>query len=248
MRSFLIALQFLTIIPVKLKHVDEKKIAGSTAYFPLVGLLLGLILTGSDKLLSFLGLEQLYINIILTVLLIVLTGGIHMDGLADTADAFLSRKNREDMLRIMRDSRIGTMGVLSIVGIVFLKIALVSSVSIPLKPVSLLLMCILARWALVLLLFLFPYARQEGKARIYIVGTDLKVFIFSTVITLCCAVMLWKIYGLLLLLAIAVLAYGIGRFITGKIGGMTGDTLGAVSEIAEVSTLFSILILDSVWI
>lgn len=243
MKSFLLALQFLTIIPVKIKHVDERKIADSIVYFPLVGLLLGLILTGANRFSSFLGLEEFFINIILVVLLIILTGGLHLDGLADTADAFLSRKNKENMLRIMRDSRIGAMGVLSLVSTVLLKIAFLSSISVSLKPMSLLLMCVLARWALVLSLFLFPYARQEGKARIFIDGANLKLFILSTLIALCCAVFLWRIYGVLLLIVIAIVTAIIGKFITKKIGGITGDTLGATNEIIEVLTLVSICLL-----
>ncbi|MBU4311807.1 MAG: adenosylcobinamide-GDP ribazoletransferase [Candidatus Omnitrophica bacterium] len=246
MKSFLLALQFLTIIPVRIKHIDDKKISSAITYFPLVGLFLGLILTGADRFLSFLGLEEFFINIILVVLLIILTGGLHLDGLADTSDAFLSRKNKEDMLRIMRDSRIGAMGVLGLVSIVLLKIAFLSSISVSLKPMSLLLTCVLARWALVLSLFLFPYARQDGKAKAFIEGANPKVFILSTLITLCCAVFLWRFYGVLILIVIAAITGIMGKFIMNKIGGITGDTLGATNEIIELLTLVSICLLERV--
>lgn len=103
---------------------------------------------------------------------------------------------------------------------------------------------------MVMSLFLFPYARQEGKAGTYIKGTDLKVFIFSTLIALGCAVVFWRMHGLLLLLAIATLTYVIGRFVTGKISGITGDTLGATNEIMEAAVLFSICVLEraGLWI
>lgn len=250
MKSFLIALQFLTIILVRLKHVDEKKIADSTAYFPLVGLLLGLILTGADRFLSFLGFEQFFISVILVVLLIILTGGIHLDGLADTADAFLSMKNKEETLRIMRDSRIGVMGVLSLISVILLKIAFLSCLGAQLKISMLLLMCILSRWAMVFSMFLFPYARVEGKAKDFIRGTDLKLFIFSSVITLFCVVKLCGIQGLALSLIIAAIVYVTGRLITNKIGGITGDTLGATNELVETGVLFGICILERIgaWI
>lgn len=244
MKIFLLALQFLTIIPVKVKQVDEKRIAGSVVYFPLVGLLLGLILTGADRFLYFLGFEQFFINIVLVVSLIVLTGGIHLDGLADTTDAFLSRKNKEEMLRIMRDSRIGAMGVLSLISIILLKVALLSSLNVSLKTTSLLLMCILSRWALVLSMFLFPYARQEGKAKSFIQGADLRVFIFSTIFTLSCVIALCKTQGLLLMLIMAAASYIIVRLISNKIGGITGDTLGATNELIETVVLFGICILE----
>ena len=243
MKNFFLALQFLTIIPIKIKHVDEGRISKSVVYFPLVGLLLGLILTGFNNFLLFLNLEQFFINIILVVLLIVFTGGVHLDGLADTFDAFLSRKNKEEMLRIMRDSSIGVMGVLSLISIILLKIAFLSSISVSLKISALLLMCILSRWALVLSMFLFPYARQEGKAKILIQGTTLKVFSFSTAIVLLCVITIWKFQGLLVMLIATALAYTIGRFINNRIGGITGDTLGATNELVEIITLFSICVL-----
>lgn len=251
MKYFLSALQFLTIIPVRIKQVDGKIIAGSLSYFPLVGLLLGLILTGTDRLLLFLGFEQLPINVILIVLLIVLTGGIHLDGLADTADAFLSRKNKEEMLRIMRDSRIGTMGVLSLVGIIFLKIALLSSIDIPMKYASLVSMCVLSRWGLVFSMFLFPYGRTEGKAKDFIRGANLKTFIFSSLTTLLGVVIFLGMRGIWLGLTTAVLVYTIGRFVTSRLdGGITGDTLGFTGELVETILLFIMCIIGKMgtWI
>lgn len=244
MRSFLLALQFLTIIPVKMKDVEEKKIPGALIYFPLIGLLLGLVLAGMDKLLFILNFEQFIINTILVVLLIVLTGGLHLDGLSDTFDAFLSRKNKEEMLKILRDSHIGVMGVLSLISIILLKIAFLSSINISSKIISLLLMCILSRWSLVFVMFLFPYAREEGKAKVFIQGINFKIFISSTLIALACTIAIWKIKGLFVFIIIAMSSYMIGKFINNKIGGMTGDTIGATSEVAEIIVLFSALILQ----
>lgn len=105
MRSLLNALQFLTIIPVRLKSINQKSYAQAAIYFPLIGLLLGIILVAINHLLGFLILGGITSSIILVVLLIILTGGLHLDGLADTFDALLSRKQRPEMLEIMRDSR-----------------------------------------------------------------------------------------------------------------------------------------------
>ena len=250
MKIFLVALQFLTIIPVRIKHVEEEDILKSVVYFPLVGLLLGLILTGFGKFLYFLNFEEFFINIILVIFLIALTGGLHLDGLADTVDAFLSRKNKLDMLKIMRDSHIGAMGVLGIISIVLLKISFLSSISSSLKMNALVLMCILSRWALVFSMFLFPYARQEGKAKMFIHGTNLKTFIISTIITLFCVILFCKLESLAIIAVIMPITYIIGRFITNRIGGITGDTLGASNELIEVITLFSICVLERVmlWI
>lgn len=251
MISFLLALQFLTIIPIKIKHINERQISESMIYFPLIGLLLGLLLSALNNLLMFLGFEQFISNIILIVSLIIFTGGMHLDGLSDSADAFLSGRDKEEMLKIMRDSHIGVMGVLSLIIIVLLKISFLYSISMPLKTVPLILMCVLSRWALVFAMFLFPYARQEGKAKVFIQGMNFKVFIFTTIIALICAVAIWKIKGLIILGIIAISSYIIGKFINNKIGGITGDALGAINELTEVIVLFSICILErsfNLWI
>src|SRR3989338_5804758 len=138
MSSFLFALQFLTIIPVNIRHIDEKRSAKAVIFFPLVGLFLGLILAAVNNLLLFFKFEGLLINTILVISLAILTGGLHLDGLADTFDALLSRKNKEQMLEIMRDSHIGAMGVLSLISVILLKISLLSTIPLPFKTLSLL--------------------------------------------------------------------------------------------------------------
>lgn len=240
MTNFLLALQFLTIIPVKIKHINANRMSNSLVYFPAVGLLLGLFLAGMGCLLSYLNFERFSINIILVILLAILTGGLHLDGLADTLDAFLSRKSKEEKLKIMHDSNVGAMGVLGIASVILLKIAFLSSVTTPLKYLSLMLACILSRWSLLFTMFLFPYARNEGKAKVFIEGINRKIFFWATIITLIFVVLIWRIKGLLLFLMIIPCAYTMGRFIKERIGGITGDTLGATNELIEVIALFSI--------
>lgn len=244
MRNFLLALQFLTIIPVKIKHTDEKKITQSMIYFPIVGLFLGFVLVGTNYLLYALRFMQFSTDIILIIFLIILTGGLHLDGLSDTFDAILSRKNKEEMLRIMQDSHVGVMGNLSVISILLLKVSFLHSISESLKPISLILMCVLSRWSLVFAMFLFPYARLEGKAKAFMKGINLKILVFATIITVIIIILAWHLKGLLILAMIAGSAYLICRAVNKKIGGITGDTLGAVNELAEVIALFSASILE----
>lgn len=246
MKSFLLAIQFLTIVPIKIRQLKEKSLSWSMVFFPIVGLLIGLVLIGVNNLLLVLNVEQIPSGIILIVLLIILTGGIHVDGLADTADAFLSGKNKEEMLRIMRDPHIGAMGVVGIVSIILLKIAFLSSINPLFRPVSLILMCVLGRWSLVFSIFLFPYARQDGKAKVFINGINSKIFILATIIALIIVFAVWKLSGLLVFAVISLCAYLIGRFINKVIDGITGDALGAINELAEVITLVSICVLGRV--
>jgi len=172
-----------------------------------------------------------------------ITGAMHLDGLSDTADALLSAKSKDEMLKVMRDPHIGVMGTISIISILFLKITFLFSINPSLIPTALILICVLSRWSLVFSLFLFPYARQEGKAKVFTEGITPKIFILATLIALLCALIVTQLKGLLILGIITLVAYLIGKFISKKIGGITGDILGAINELVEVTTLFSIAIL-----
>ncbi len=242
MKSLLLAFQFLTIIPLRIKEVSEKNLAAAMIYFPFVGLILGAWLTLINMLLGILHLPALAISIILVVALIAMTGGMHLDGLADTADAFLSGKPKEEMLKIMRDSHIGVMGVLSLVSVILLKVGLFYSVGTSLKVSALILMCILSRWSAVWMMFLFPYARQEGKARVFMEGMNAKIFILSTITAVFLAFLSWRIKGVLALLIIAGCTYLWGKIISRKINGITGDTIGAGIELSEIIILFVVCI------
>jgi adenosylcobinamide-GDP ribazoletransferase len=242
MSSFLLAFQFLTIVPLKVKDISKRRIVGSLVYFPLVGLFLGGLLLGTNEALTIFSFSPLALNTILVIVLAIITGGIHLDGLCDTADAFLSGKPKDEMLAIMRDPHIGVMGVLSLISVILLKIGLLSSLSPAVKTNALLLMCILSRWSVVLAMFLFSYAREEGKAKIFIQGINLKIFILSSILALSCAFAIWQTKGLLTLLVISGCVYLGSKFISRKLGGITGDTLGATIELAEIIVLFTVCI------
>ncbi|MDD2679454.1 MAG: adenosylcobinamide-GDP ribazoletransferase [Candidatus Omnitrophica bacterium] len=243
MSSFWLALQFLTVIPLKIKEVNEQKLAWATAFFPLVGLLIGLALSGINSFLCILDFPSLAANIILIVFLIALTGGMHLDGLSDSADAFLSNKPKDEMLSIMRDPHIGVMGVLSIICILLLKIGLLDTVPAPEKTSVLLLMCLFSRWSAVLVMFLFPYARQEGKAGIFIRGMTPKIFLAALISVFMLTLIICQLKGLIALAIVSGCAYLGGRLTNRKINGITGDTLGATIELTEVVTLLTVCIL-----
>lgn len=246
MKSFLLALQFLTVIPLKVEQIDAKKMVGSLIYFPVVGLLLGLILSGINNILYTLNFAEFPASIVLVVSLIMLTGAIHLDGLSDTFDALSCGKDKQEMLRIMRDPHSGVMGAISVISVLLLKISFLSSINSSLKAASLIMMCVLSRWSLVFAIFLFPYARDEGKAKIFKQGINFKIFIFATIITLVCAFLIGRLRGALIFAIIAGCGYLISRFINKKISGFTGDTLGALNELTEVLVLLGIIILKTV--
>lgn len=246
MSGFLFALQFLTIIPIKSEITDPKKVADSLISFPIVGLLLSFILIGINHLLFILGFQGFISNIILILALTALTGSIHLDGLSDTFDALLSGKNKDRMLEIMRDPHIGVMGAISIISVLLLKVSFLSSLSPSIKNNALILMCVLSRWSLVAAVFAFPYARENGKAKIFTANVNLKVFLSATIFTLLYVLLAWGLKGLLVFIIAAWSVYLICNFINKKISGITGDTLGALLELNEVLVLLSCFLIAKI--
>ncbi len=244
MRKVLLALQFLTILPVKARVINDKELGRALIYFPFVGLLISLFLLGLNSFLKVFNLEGFALNTILVVFLTGLNGGLHLDGLSDTFDGLLSVKVREEKLKIMRDPHIGAMGVISIICVLLLKIAFLTAVSQSLKPAAIILMCVISRWSMVYSIYSFPYARQDGKAKVFIDNINKNIFILATLVSAVFVYSAWQINGLLILAIAGGGANLFSNFITRKIGGITGDTLGALNELSEVFILLLICIME----
>lgn len=237
MKEVLLAVQFLTTIPVKIKQVSARELADSASFFPVAGLLLGAAAAAACWYLDRTGLGAIASSAITVTLLIFLTGGMHLDGLADASDALFSGKTKEEMLVIMRDSRIGTMGVLGIIMAILLKIVLLGSIAPAARPAALIAMCVMGRWAMVFSMKLAPYARIDGKAKPFIEGFNTKIFYTATAIALISVIALVRIDGAIVFGAVTACAYAATRFIKRRIGGITGDTLGATEELCEIAAL-----------
>lgn len=234
MRSFFAAIQFLTICPFPIGfQCGEKELRHSVAFFPVVGLLLGGVLALLARGIGWL-FPPLPASAITVILMLAVSGCFHMDGLADTADGFLSSRPKERILEIMRDSRIGPMGVIAVVCTVMLKVTALASMPGRLFFGTVFLMPLAGRCALVILPAALPYARPQGGL-VSAFGRSSKPVLLITVLLLFAAA--WWALGIVGLSAagIAVLVTLIfSRYCDRKIGGFTGDTLGAACEIAEV--------------
>ena len=152
MKYFLIALQFLTRIPVKIKDkIEDRDYGYSMAWFPAVGLVLGGILALAFKLAVFLFNPAIAVLLVITIYMF-LTGALHIDGLSDAGDGLYGGKgDKVKTLEIMKDSRIGTIGALALVLDIGLRFALLSSLPVSRIPASLILMAVLGRWGQVFL-------------------------------------------------------------------------------------------------
>jgi len=127
-----------------------------------------------------------------------------------------------------------------------LKVSFLSSISPSLKNSALILMCVLSRWSLVAAVFTFPYARENGKAKIFTENVNQKVFFFATIIALLYVFLAWRLKGLLVFIIAAWSVNLICKFINKKISGITGDTLGAISEVTELVALLAFTILERI--
>lgn len=238
--GFWLALQFLTILPAPVRpEITARGIGRSLPCFPLVGLLLGGILYGLYYGLS-LVLPPPVVTALLVAALAVLTGAHHLDGLMDTFDGVTAGKSKEERLAIMHDTRTGTFGIVAAILVLLLKYASLSSA--PALP-ALLLMPTLSRWTMVNALFLFPYARSSGMGLTYKQEANRLRFAIATLIALAAAVILLNWWGLVLVSALWLISSGIASYFRSRLGGLTGDTYGAINELSEVAVLILIILL-----
>lgn len=242
MRRILVALGFLTIIPVKVDRLTADEPGRSMVYFPLIGLFIGAILIFIARGTS-LFFPSLLNNLLILTLLVILTGALHLDGLADTLDGFYAGRTKEEILEIMRDSRTGVMGATGVVLVLLAKWASLYEMPLAIKDRALLLAPMLARWSMVLAAFTAPYAREgEGLGRPFAGKINLPVFWASSLFTLAASVVLGGMKGIFLLLLAGLVVIGLVEIMKRRIGGITGDTLGAVCELVEVVVLVTLTI------
>lgn len=241
MKKILVALQFLTIIKLS-RNLDmsEESLGRSMSYFPVVGLFIGLILISARWMLVFV-LPSSIVDILVVAILVVLTGALHLDGFADTVDGLAGRDDREKTLAIMRDSRSGAFAVVGITLLLLLKTATLTSLPLLMKDKALLLMPVLGRWATVPLAAFFPYARSgSGTALAFTRFAGIRELSIASVIALTVAVGLLQFKGLIIFMAVALVSLLFGVFFKARIGGVTGDIMGAACEVSEVVVLLVI--------
>ena len=236
-RLFLIALQFLTRIPLRrIDPLPDDWLPRSAKYMPLVGALIG-VMTGAVVLISALVFPWPVPIVIGLTFAILLTGALHEDGLADTVDAFGGGASRERCLEIMKDSRIGTYGTLALIATLALKATALAQID-PVSAVRILIAaCAGARLAAVLALALLPYAGGENvkvsRAPSDMTGGEIAVAVAIGLILglLVLSPVIFALSTLLAGAAASVIAWIARR----KIGGYTGDVLGAVEQIYETA-------------
>ena len=239
------AVQFLTSIPVKIKgEIGEKETASSMAFFPLVGLLIGLVLALSYNILSAVFPHAVACAFILAIN-VALAGGLHIDGFIDTVDALASGADKKRMLEIMREGRPGAVGIAAVVLLFLAKYSLLVSLPKGTIEVSLITMAVLSRASFVATCAIYPYAREgEGLGRRFAQKLGKRELWIAGLTTLIVVAYIFRLSALLLILIVSAVAFAFNRYIRGKVGGITGDTIGALGEIIEtVALAFAVVLI-----
>ncbi len=238
--GFLAALEFLTRLRVRRTPAgDMRRVAEAQAWFPAVGLIIGALLLAIDRLASR-ALPTPSVDVLLVVALAALTGGLHLDGLADAADGLLGGRDREHRLEIMRDVHAGTFAIIAIVTVLALKWAGLDAMPRGVRHEALLLTPCLARLAMVAGAAAFPYARTEGVGLAFHDAARPATLALASGTGIVACVALFGAGGLAVVAFAAASAFAIGVYARRSVGGMTGDLYGATAEITE-ATLFLLI-------
>lgn len=245
MRRILAAWVFYTRVPLPFVHVRAEDFQGIARWVPLVGLVIGLVLTLLDQ-----GLRSVFPDLVRAVgvlwLWISITGGLHLDGVADTADGESvdahDLEGRHRRLAVMSDSRVGALGVVALVILIVIKLAALTALTPDQWP-YLLLAPAWGRWGQLLAIRLYPYLKQEGQGRFLKDSTrSLDLLPMSLALAgLVIALGLWETLDLRALtlwsLGTGAVSFGVGFRLYRRLGGHTGDTYGAVVEWTEAMAL-----------
>ena len=236
MTAFWIALQFLTTFPVQLKAMPTPQQNGqSLLFYPVVGLIIGAILFTVASVLH--AVPIVLLSSILLVIWIWLTGGLHLDGLADTADAWVGGfGDAERTLKIMKDPACGPIGVLSLIIICILKWSAIYLLLQKQMYIALLLFPVLGRVAPLILFLTTNYVRAKGLGR-SIVSTMPRKSAWLLVMVIVCGSFYFSWLGLIACMSMLIGLWYLRRKFIQRIGGITGDTVGASIEIIECISL-----------
>ena len=245
-QSFLIALQLMTRIPVPVKltgaDATEKAVANSVLFYPVIGLLIGVVLVVLHELLIL-----LYLPIpgfieagLLLLVWVLITGALHLDGLADSADAWLGGfGDKKRTLEIMKDPYCGPAGVVSLVILLLLKFSALTVVNWQVLIVA----PVLARTAVVVLFASTPYVRKGGMGESVAKSLTTNKAIINFLLVILFTFFILGQQSVFLLFVFAI-AYMMRKIMLKRIGGTTGDTAGAMIEVLEASTLIIFILAD----
>jgi adenosylcobinamide-GDP ribazoletransferase len=236
-----LAISFLTIVPIRIDSASDADVAASMAWFPLVGLLMGIVYALEDRALSFL-LPHAIRSALVVLSMTMLTGALHLDGLADTADALGAGVDRRRALEILRDSRIGAFGAIALFFALALKLVSIATVFGKPRFAMLVLTPMLSRWAMVTVSYHIDYLRTSGAGSAMLGrGRDGgRNPAIASIVALAAIIPFFSRKVIVAYVLAAIAALLLRRFYRRWLGGITGDLIGACGEIVEVLAMIII--------
>jgi adenosylcobinamide-GDP ribazoletransferase len=243
-RVFLLALQFLTRLPVRIDHFDPDELAASPRWYPGVG-----VVVGAMAALTCVGAELVWPPLIAAMLAVavgvLVTGGLHEDGFADACDGLGGGRTRERALEIMRDSRIGSYGAIGLVLMLGARVAVLAALPSGAVAWALVAGHVGSRASMLWVMQVLPYARKDGAGSAVAGGLDAhgqRVAAVTTGIALLLGLLVLPVHSLILGLGGLVLGHvAMRRRFAARLGGYTGDCLGAVQQCSEIGFYLGLL-------
>lgn len=238
---FCTAIRFLTLIPISWRaKEDSEHFADSLVFFAVVGMAIGVLGSLGVVLLSKIFPQSVVVAVTIAYLAFI-SGCLHLDGLSDSADGLLSSRPREDCLKIMKDSRAGAMGIVVVVLVMVTKYAALTAIPHEQLPFAVFLMPLAGRCAILLAMAFLPYARMEGGlGSLFYSGDSKKAAWIACILFIVCLLFLAPDAFLPVLLGSVVIIFLFNRWCKVKLGGATGDTLGALCELTEMVVAVSL--------
>lgn len=249
MKRFIGILQFLTRIPIRVDIGFDDEFHKTMYYLPLVGFVLG-ILYFIVGLVSSLVFDSYITSVNILIATVVLTGGLHLDGVGDTFDGIYSYRDKEKILEIMKDSRLGTNAMLSVLFLILMKLGLVYSIVESGNLYNLIFMPVFARMAIVIASYKSVTPRKNGMGNVFIGKPTLNMILvgisYTAILVACIGSVLFNLDTISIIKVITfipvmiIFTRGFVKYIYSKIDGITGDILGCTSELVEVVYLIFI--------
>jgi adenosylcobinamide-GDP ribazoletransferase len=237
--SPLVALEFLTTLRLRrVRQWDDRTFGAALAWYPLVGLLIGAVLVTADRALT-LVLPNGPSSALLLAALALLSGGLHLDGVADTADGMAVQGDRAARLGVMSEGNTGPAGVMALVLVLLIQWSGLAALEDPIRPAALLLAPALARWTVVPVVVLFRPARPRGLGHALHRGAWPLAAPLATMTAGAAAVVLFGLGGIVLIAVAATLAISVAWAASRLLAGVTGDTYGACIEVAFAAVVLA---------
>jgi adenosylcobinamide-GDP ribazoletransferase len=234
-----LAISFLTLLPMSIDSAEDSDVAASMAWFPLIGLLMGIAFAIEDRVLAF-PLPHAIRSAIIVLSMTMLTGAVHLDGLADTADALGAGFDRTRALEILRDSRIGAFGAVALFFALALKLVAIETVFGRPRLAMLVLAPMLSRWAMVAVSYKLDYLRSAGAGSAMLGRGHGRNLVIASIISIP-AIFVFFMRKVIEAYVAAMIAAFVLRWLYRRwLGGITGDLIGACGEIVEVLAMLII--------